>query len=103
MIAGISLQVVSMAIAFLDLRSTKMFRGFLWAFGVAVVTIFIRSVFLIAELSGGLNGPVFNQQVTLMALEGGMMSIATIDLVAFRWAEAKWTLREKKETGLDES
>ena len=125
MIGGISLQVVSLATfaacsldvvwrvhktpaaelntPFADLRSTKMFRGFLGAVATAVVTIFIRSTFRIAELSGGFNGPLFNQQVTFMILEGMIMSICAIALVVFhpgiafkgRWPDATWSIRGK--------
>lgn len=128
MIGGISLQVVSLFVfmlcaldlwwhiyrtpagrfntSFSDLRRSFRFRGFLWAVSIAVITIVIRSTFRIAELSGGFNGPLFNQQVTFMILEGMMMSICVIGLVLFhpgivfngRWAEATWSLRGKKQS-----
>ena len=47
-----------------------------------VVTIIMRCVFRIVELSGGFNDPPLEHQ-TAMALEGGMISIAIIALVAF--------------------
>jgi len=89
---------------FADLRQTHMFQGFLWALATAVVTIVIRSTYRIAELSGGFNGPLFNEQVTFMILEGMMMSICATALTIFhpgiafdrRWHEATWSLRGRK-------
>lgn len=43
---------------------------------VAVLTIFIRSVFRVAELSGGFNGKLFNEEIPFMILEGPMVIIA---------------------------
>ena len=67
-----------------------------------MLAIFVRSVFRVVEWSGGFNDPLFNQQITFMLLEGGMMSIVAIALVvchpgiAFkgRWGEAMWKLRQ---------
>lgn len=134
MIRGISLQVVSLflfsvysldlvfrirriledklKIRFARLCEAVVFRGFLWALAVEVVTVLIRSTCRITELSGGFNGPLFNQQFTFMILEGMMMSICAIATIVFhpgiafkgRWVEATWSLRgrEKKMPEMEE-
>lgn len=86
------------------LRESGMFKAFLGALGLATVTVFIRSCFRVAELSQGFNGPLANNEVTFMVLEGGMISIAAISLTAFhpglsfagRWADANFALRKRK-------
>lgn len=55
-------------------------RLFNIALSIATLTIFIRSCFRVAELSGGFNGALANDQVTFMILEGMMVSIACIAL-----------------------
>lgn len=92
------------------LRNSRMFKAFLCTLGVATLTIFIRSVFRCAELSGGFHGPLANQEVTFMILEGGMISIAVISLTVFHpglvfkeaWHTAEWSLRKNKGTVADE-
>ena len=56
---------------FLELRELRNL-----GLGLAVLTIFIRSVFRVAELSGGFNGKLFNEQIPFMILEGPMIIIA---------------------------
>ena len=48
--------------------------------GLAILTIFIRSCFRVAELESGFNGKLANEEVPFMILEGGMVSIAAIAL-----------------------
>lgn len=67
-------------VQFEDLRNSWRFKCFLWSLGVATLTIFIRSVFRCAELSGGFNGSLANNEVTFMVLDGAMISIAVIGL-----------------------
>lgn len=104
MIAGLAWQVVSLAIfmslcidfavrvrrvqysGMLDvfnpqydaLRASTRFNGLLVSLLVAWVTIFVRSIFRCAELSGGFSGSLANDQTTFMILEGAMISIAVI-------------------------
>jgi hypothetical protein len=65
------------------LRSSRSFRVLLWSLGIATLTIFVRSVFRCAELSGGFNGSLANNEITFMILEGAMISIAVIALTSF--------------------
>lgn len=44
----------------------------------AVLTIFIRSIFRVAELQGGFQSALANDEVDLMILESAMISIAVI-------------------------
>lgn len=126
MVAGVSWQVASLALfvamctdlalrvrrspqyrlngQFDYLRHTKQFQYWLLALVVATVTIFIRSVFRCAELSGGFHGPLANNEVTFMILEGAMISIAVISISVFhpgwvwqgQWNEAQWKVRGAK-------
>ncbi len=84
--------------------------------GLAVLTIFIRSVFRVAELSGGFNGKLFNEQIPFMILEGPMIIIACTAMsalhpgIAFQgsWHEAdfifwtKITFRNQRMVAADE-
>lgn len=74
------------------------------ALAVATVTIFVRCVFRVAELSGGFDGKLANQQITYMILEGAMIVTACIALtvghpgLAFRgnWVAANFPIRKSK-------
>jgi hypothetical protein len=46
----------------------------------AVLTILIRSSFRVAELQGGFDSKLANDEIALMILEGAMVSIACICL-----------------------
>jgi hypothetical protein len=126
MVAGVSWQVVSLALfvtlcadfalrvrkapqyrlngQFDFLRRNKSFHYWLLALGVATLTIIIRSVFRCAELSGGFNGPLANNEITFMILEGAMISVAVISITVFhpgwvwqgQWNEAQWHVRGSK-------
>lgn len=126
MIAGVSWQVFSLAlfgvlcaqfawkvrnapafqlnIHFAGLREARSFQMFLWSLGVATLTIFIRSVFRCAELSEGFDGPMANDEVTFMVLEGAMICVAVIALTVFhpgivwkgQWHDAVWHVRSKE-------
>lgn len=123
MVAGVSWQVVSLALfvalctdfalrvrkapqyrlndQFDYLRRSRQFQCWLVALCIATLTIFIRSVFRCAELSGGFHGPLANDEVSFMILEPAMISIAVISITAFhpgwvwqgQWNEAVWKLR----------
>ncbi|CRG83358.1 Sphingoid long-chain base transporter RSB1 [Talaromyces islandicus] len=123
MVAGVSWQVASLALfvalctdfalrvrkspqyrlnsQFDQLRRNKSFHYWMLALIAATVTIFIRSVFRCAELSSGFDGPLANDQITFMILEGAMISIAVISITVFhpgwvwkgQWNEAQWHVR----------
>jgi hypothetical protein len=86
--------------AFAALRARRAFQPtFIVAVFLAGVFIFVRSVFRCAELSGGFDGPLANDEVTFMVLEGAMIALASILLTVFHpglvvgaegWAAASW-------------
>jgi hypothetical protein len=90
--------------AFADLRAKRSFAPvFIVAIFTAGLFIFIRSVFRCAELSGGFGGPLANDEITFMVLEGAMMALACILLTAFHpalavgtegWSAAGWKSRK---------
>jgi RTA1 like protein len=109
MIAGLSTQVFTMALfivlsaeygwrvlkrfreqgsAGLDpthakLRNSIAFKGFLAALILATLCIFARCVFRVAELAGGWRGPLMKNQRLFIGLEGVMVIVAALVLVAF--------------------
>ncbi|KJX98899.1 hypothetical protein TI39_contig384g00007 [Zymoseptoria brevis] len=128
MIAGLSTQVVSLFLfiilgaefawrvrthpdqldeRFKSLRNTKLWAMFLVGLAVATVTIFIRCVFRVAELSSGFHAELFNDEAAFMVLEGPMIIIARICLTIFHpglifrntLADTNWSLRRKKQAG----
>jgi hypothetical protein len=125
MLAGLSVQVASLALfaslcaefAFrlyqspdswstehAGLYQSKLFKAYLCGLAVALLTIFIRSAFRVAELSGGFHGPLANNQISFMILEGAMIVIATSCLtilhpgVCFKgyWSSANFHFRLEK-------
>ncbi|KAL9002827.1 MAG: hypothetical protein Q9188_004270 [Gyalolechia gomerana] len=62
--------------------SVGRFYSFIWALATATLTIYIRSCFRVAELQGGFDGSLANDEVTFMVLEGAMISVASIALTA---------------------
>jgi len=121
MIAGLSFQVASLLLFISlctdfalaarrsntvpkDITRTMKFRAFLVALTVATLAVFIRSVFRVAELSDGFHGPLDNEEVTYMILEGLMIITASLLLTSFHpgrcfdgeWDGANFTLRKKK-------
>jgi hypothetical protein len=124
MLAGLSVQVASLALfaAFCAefayrlyknpsawskkhavLYEGTLFKVFLSGLCAATLAIFIRSCFRVAELSGGFHGPLANNQISFMILEGAMIVITTSCLtflhpgVAFQgvWNEANFNFRSK--------
>ena len=93
---------------FASLRMRFRFKAFMVGLGVAVFTIFIRSCFRCAELSGGFHGKLANQQITFMVLEGAMVIIAVACLTIFHpgiafcgaWGVAGWSLRKAKDAAM---
>lgn len=126
MVAGVVFQVVSLLIfmglglefvsrlrrtggsardvRFVQLRGTKKFSWFQYALGAAVVLIFIRSVYRVAELQQGFNGPIANDEVSFMILEGPMIFLAVLAMTALhpgfgfdgQWREAAWSLKQSR-------
>ena len=70
---------------------------------MAVFTIFIRSVYRVAELSQGFDGSIADMEVPFMILEPTMIAIAAIALTVVhpglvfgrRWSEANFRLNGK--------
>lgn len=66
---------------------------------LATVTIFIRSVFRVAELKGGFHSRLANDEVDFMVLEGAMIVLATLALTVLHpgfcfdglWKQTKWS------------
>ncbi|KAF4625050.1 hypothetical protein G7Y89_g13119 [Cudoniella acicularis] len=85
------------------LYESKLFKYFLLGLCIATIAIFIRSCFRVAELSGGFDGPLANNQISFMILEGAMIVIATSCMtllhpgLAFKgsWEGANFTFRVK--------
>lgn len=126
MIAGVVFQVVSLLIfmglwlefilrlrktsasaqdkRFAELRDTKRFTWFQYALGAAVVLVFIRSVYRVAELQQGFNGPIANDQVSFMILEGPMIFLAVLAMtvlhpgIAFgdSLRSASWSVKQSR-------
>jgi len=89
---------------YLDLLNSKLFKSFILGLVVAVVTIFARSVYRCAELSGGFNSHLFvDDELLFMILEGVMIVLACGCLtllhpaVCFQgaWADANFKFRSK--------
>jgi RTA1 like protein len=86
------------------LYNSKLFKAFICGLSVSTLTIFVRSVFRVAELSGGFHGPLANDEVSFMILEGAMIVIATSCLtflhpgIAFRdvWEKVNFSFRAGK-------
>ncbi|KAL8726140.1 MAG: hypothetical protein Q9166_006897 [cf. Caloplaca sp. 2 TL-2023] len=105
MIAGLAFQVVSLSVfaalcvdffwsvkkhggvsrSVLQARlscSVGRFHLFIGSISLATLTIYVRSVFRVAELQGGFDGHLANDEVTFMILEGAMVATASIALTA---------------------
>ncbi|KII88204.1 hypothetical protein PLICRDRAFT_110372 [Plicaturopsis crispa FD-325 SS-3] len=86
-----------------SLTRSLQFKGFLMALAFAVVCIFVRSCFRVAELKEGFSGALANDEITFMILEGTMISLAVIALTVFHpgvcfqgyWEEVNFKLRGK--------
>ncbi|RKU44323.1 hypothetical protein DL546_006261 [Coniochaeta pulveracea] len=69
--------------AALKLRSSWLFHAFLAALTLATVCIFWRSVYRVAELSKGWDGPLMYRQGLFIGFEGVMVVVACLALNAF--------------------
>lgn len=65
------------------LRGSVLFRGCLVALGLATVCIFWRSVYRVAELSRGWDGPLMKRQDLFIGFEGVMVAVACLSLNVF--------------------
>ena len=128
MVAGVAWQVVSLFIygvlcldfflrvrmaesetfnpdpSFTKIRASRRFQFFLYGLILATLLIFTRSVFRCAELSGGFNGSLANQQITFMILEGCLIIMASTVLTVLHpglvigreaWQGASWDAEAK--------
>ena len=130
MVAGVVFQVVSLLIfmglwlefifrlrrttesandvRLVKLRDTKKFTWFQYALGAAVVLIFIRSVYRVAELQQGFDGPIANDEVSFMILEGPLIILAVLAMtvlhpgIAFggKWSSAAWSVKRSRSDAL---
>lgn len=69
-----------------DVRKTRnsfKFRGFIAALALATISIFWRSVFRVAELSRGWDGPLMKRQDLFVGFEGVMVVVAALALNIF--------------------
>ena len=125
MLAGLSFQVISLFIfasmsaeyAFrlyknpmawdtkhATLYNSTLFVSYICGLAVATLTLFIRSTFRVAELSGGFDGSLANNQVSFMILEGAMVTIAAGCLTFLHpglvykdsWSAANFHFRKSK-------
>jgi hypothetical protein len=128
MIAGLLLQAISIAVFLavcldfawrcrknirnleptyekVQIRSRLLFKLFLGALTAATTFILIRSIFRVAELWGGFNGKLWNDEIDFMVLDGGMTGAATLLLGIFhpgnafkgQWRAANWRFRTSKQ------
>ncbi|KAF4464987.1 RTA [Fusarium albosuccineum] len=89
------------------LQRSWRFNMFLICLGVATLCILIRTSYRVAELSGGYDSKLANDEVAFMILEGAMIVVSTVCLavghpgICFegRWDEANFQLRKRDDSG----
>ncbi|VUC31846.1 unnamed protein product, partial [Clonostachys rosea] len=126
MLAGVVFQVVSLLIfmglwlefalslrgvsennrdaRFSELRATRKFTWFQYALGAGVVLIFVRSVYRVAELEQGFAGPIANDELSFMILEGPMIILAVFVVTILHpgtafgghWSSAAWSVKQSR-------
>ncbi|ESZ94164.1 putative Sphingoid long-chain base transporter RSB1 [Sclerotinia borealis F-4128] len=69
--------------AFITLRSSRAFKGFIAALALATICIFWRSVYRVAELAEGWTGHLIRQQNLFIGFEGVMVIVACFALNLF--------------------
>lgn len=62
------------------LRASKRFKGLLVAIVLAYLTITVRCIYRIAEMSGGWRNPIMQDENTFIVLDGVMCLIACVAL-----------------------
>ncbi|KAI0125259.1 RTA1 like protein-domain-containing protein [Xylariales sp. AK1849] len=65
------------------IRNAFMFKGYLVALALATLAILWRSVFRVAELSGGWTGPIMTKQGLFYGMEGALIIFACLILNIF--------------------
>jgi hypothetical protein len=124
MVAGLLLQVVSLAVFLLylsyfwlqcrrgsldmdrakvDCRERGLFKVFLISLLLATVAILVRSTYRVAELWQGFSGELWNNERDFMILDGAMISFAVLLLTVFhpgpafreQWHAANWSFRSQ--------
>ncbi|KAK0655917.1 RTA1 like protein-domain-containing protein [Cercophora newfieldiana] len=66
-----------------NLRNSFGFKGLIGALAIATICIFWRSVFRVAELSNGWDGPLMKRQDLFIGFEGVMIIVACLVLNVF--------------------
>ncbi|KAF7166912.1 hypothetical protein CNMCM5623_000449 [Aspergillus felis] len=93
------------------IRKTLKWKAFLIGLTVATLAIFVRSIFRVAELREGFDGPLANDEVTFMILEGAMMVIASLCLTVLHpgycfggyWDQTSWkAIKQSSQLSLNE-
>ncbi|KAF7182522.1 hypothetical protein CNMCM7691_002093 [Aspergillus felis] len=93
------------------IRKTLKWKAFLIGLTVATLAIFVRSIFRVAELREGFDGPLANDEVTFMILEGAMMVIASFCLTVLHpgycfggyWDQTSWkAIKQSSQLSLNE-
>ena len=82
----------------------KKFTWFQYTLGTTVVLIFIRLVYRVAELQQGFSGPIPNDEVSFMILEGPIIVLAVLAMtvlhpgIAFggKWSSAAWSVKQHR-------
>ncbi|CAG7974430.1 unnamed protein product [Penicillium nalgiovense] len=85
-----------------DLRDSIKWKSFLVGLAIAMLAIFVRSVFRVAEPKGGFHSALANNEVVFMVLEGVMLVIALLALTILhsgicfdgQWNKTKWAFRK---------
>lgn len=127
MVAGVVFQVISLVVfmglwlefalrlrkfsetsrelQFVRLRNTRIFSWFQYGLAAAVLLIFIRSVYRVAELQQGFNGPIANDEISFMLLEGPMIILAVLIMSVLhpgkafggQWSNANWSIKKSRQ------
>ena len=71
---------------------------------LATVTILVRSAFRVAELWGGFQGELWNDETEFIVLDGAMIAIATVCLTVLHpgpafngvWSATDWSCKASK-------
>ncbi|KAJ5778801.1 sphingoid long-chain base transporter RSB1 [Penicillium odoratum] len=93
----------------IELRNSFRWKAFLTGLFLATITIFIRSVFRVAELNGGFHSSLANNEILFMILEGAMIVIAILCLTVLhpgvcfdgQWNQTKWKFRRSIDSEMD--
>ncbi len=66
--------------AIINLRNSAAFKRFLFSLVLATICILVRSIFRVAELSDGFDGPIIKIQWLFIVFEGVLLATAVIAL-----------------------